>query len=155
MIGNSGDFMQMFIRHEKNIMRLYEAFAESFPVNRGLWQGIAEEKQRHIKKLEEVSVESGLNEWLLQDNRLTPQGMKFSEKYIENQAEKAKNGRLSASQSFAIAKDLETALVEKQFSRIGDLSVEELKSALLEISGDTLKHLKLVTEAMDAEPVNG
>jgi|WetSurMetagenome_2_1015567.scaffolds.fasta_scaffold00105_5 hypothetical protein len=155
MIGNSEDFMHMFIRHERNIMRLYEVFAECFPAKQDLWRGMAADKQQHIKMLDEISAECALDQWLLQENRLTPQGMKFAEKYIENQAEKAKNGKLSPSQSFAIARDIENALVEKQFSRIGDLTAENLMATLINISGDTQRHLKTIIQAYEAEPVSG
>jgi hypothetical protein len=154
MIASAGDVMQMFIRHERNIMRLYEVFAECFPNSKDMWRSFAVDKQRHLKRLEELNTEGSLDEWLKHENRLAPQSMKFAEKYIESQAEKARNGKLGISQACAIAKDIETALVEKQFSGISELPSEELKTALISIAADTKKHLDEVIQAFDAEQVS-
>jgi rubrerythrin len=151
MIGESGDIMQMLINHELTMKRLYEVFAGTFSGHKDLWTGLADDEQRHADMLGKIMYEPGVDEWVLQDNRLNPQVIKFSDRYIESQAEKAQFGKLSLKQALSIARDLEGALVEKQFSKISDLSSEELREPLISIAADTERHLKTVEEALDAE----
>lgn len=151
MIGESGDIMQMLIKHELTMKRLYEVFAGTFPRHKDLWSGLAADEQRHADVLKKVMYEPGIDEWVFQENRLTPQSIKFSDSFIEKQIDKAESGTLSAKQALDIARDLEGALVEKQFLRIGNLSSEELRDALIPVSLDTQRHFDMVEEALAAE----
>jgi len=145
------DVLEMLIRHELAIKKLYEIFAVMFPNRKDFWQGLADDEKRHADWFGTLRSEETLEKWLLSDGRLKPQAIKSSIGYVESQIVRAQNSRLSLLQALSIANDLENALLEKQFSKIDESVAAEVGSVLMNIAAETLKHRKTIVEAIDAE----
>jgi rubrerythrin len=145
------DILEMLIRHELAIKQLYELFALIFPNHQEFWQLIAEDEQRHCQWLETLRSEEFLKNWFLSESRLKMQAIKASISYVELQKARAKKGTLSNMEAFSISKDLENALLEKQFLKMSALAPENIRTIFTKLAGETERHLKTIAKALDTE----
>lgn len=148
---DSPDVLEMLIRHELAIKQLYEIFATLFTKRQDFWQSLAKDEQRHADLLGTLRSEPTLDTWLLHDSRLRPQAITSSIKYVESQIVRAEVGNLSVLQALAIARDLENALIEKQFSKLSESVSKEVRAILEDIATETERHRKSVGVAMNTE----
>jgi len=142
------DVLELLIRHELAIKRLYEACAVAFPERRDLWQGIAGDEQRHSDTLEALRSGDSADKGSWFGNRLKPQAIKSSIAYVEKQTARAEGGYLSLREALSVARDLETALLEKQFSRMSGSAAAKV---LLGLAADTEGHRRAFASALEAE----
>jgi len=145
------DVLGMLIRHELAIKQLYEIFAPMFTNHEGFWQNLAADEQIHANWLAALRSKSITGKWLLYDSQLKPQAIKTSIGYVESQIARAKEGNFSLLQALSIARDLENALLERQFSKLKDSAPEEIRSVLMSLADETERHLKKVIEVIDSE----
>jgi hypothetical protein len=144
-------FLELLIEHESAVGRLYEVFASLSPDREEFWRSLATAEQMHAEKLGELDSVPSVDRWLSHDSGLRPQAIKSSIGYVESQIERAQEGRLSSLQALSIAKDLENALIEEQFSRMSDSIHAEASPILEELAAETETHRKILAEALEAE----
>ncbi|MCE5254806.1 MAG: hypothetical protein LLG45_11485, partial [Actinomycetia bacterium] len=92
-----------------------------------------------------------INGWLLRESGLRLQVVRSSIGYIDSQKERAREGRLNLLQALSIAGDLETALIEEQFSRMSGSSHVAATPILTELAVETERHRRILSEAVEAE----
>jgi len=148
---NAPDVVELLIRYELAIKQLYEAFAAAFADRRSFWQALAQDEQRHADCLSALRSGGMLDAWLQQDVTVKPQALLSSIAYVDSQAQRAREGNLAPVQALSIAKDLESALLEKQFSKISASVSPEARSMLMDIAAETDRHRMVVTEALNTE----
>ena len=149
------DVLAMLIRHELSIMQLYENFAIMFRVHEVFWQNLAADEKRHADWLKGLRSDSNAGEWLTSNIQLKPEAVKTSIEYVENQTARAKHGDLSSLQALSIARDLESALLERQFYKLKNSVPKEITPVLTNLTYETENHLKIITEMLAAERKKG
>ncbi len=87
--------------------------------------------------------------WL--DSGLRPQAVKSSVAYVESQRARAEEGGLGLLQALAIARDLENALIENEFSKLSGPVNVEIGSVLEDLAAETERHRKTLAEALESE----
>ena len=145
------DILELLIEHELALKRLYEAFALDFADRRDLWLSLARDEQGHAHGLERLRPQSAEVGRLWFDSGLRPQAVRSSLVYVESQTVRAEGGGLTSIQALSIARDLEDALIENQFSKLSGPANLEVRSVLDELSAETARHRKLLAEALEAE----
>jgi rubrerythrin len=145
------DVLGILIRHELAIKELYAVFATVFKNHKGFWQNLAVDEQRHADWLTELRSHSSAGEWLLHHSQLRPQAIKTSIGYVERKITRAKEGHFDLLEALSVARDLETALLERQLSKLKDSTPEGISSVLKRLVEGTERHLKMVMEALAAE----
>lgn len=145
------DVLQMLIDHELAIKELYGLFAMMFKSHEGFWQHLAADEQRHANRLASLQSDPLTGNWLRWGGQVKPQAIRTSIGYVESQTAKAKKGDFSLLQALSVARDLESALLERQFSRLKDSAPKEIGFVLTSLANETEKHLKTVVEALNEE----
>jgi rubrerythrin len=145
------DILEMLIRHEFAIQQLYELFASMFKSHQKFWQKIAKDEQRHSHWLETLRSKKSLKNWFLSESRLKMQAITASIRYVEMQITRAQKGNFNLLEALSISKDLETALLEKQFSKMSPSVPEKIRTIFIKLAGETEQHLKEIATALDAE----
>lgn len=151
MTTDAPDVLELLIDHELSIKRLYEAFVAAFNDLRGFWQTLAGDEQGHADRLEKLRTEPTLNLWLTHEGRLKPPAIKSSIEYVQSQTTRAQGGGLSLLQALAIARDLESALIERQFLAPSEPVCAEIRSTLMELTAETERHRQVVADALETE----
>jgi hypothetical protein len=145
------DVLQLLIDHESAIKHLYQAFAASFPDFRDFWLTLAGDEQGHADKLERLRTEPALDEWLRHESQFKPPAIRSSIDYLDGQLARAQGGGLSLLQALAIATDLESALIERQFLIPGGPACAEIRSVLTDLNAETERHREVVANALETE----
>jgi len=145
------DLLEALIAHEAAVKRLYETFADLFPSRAGFWRNLAREEQGHAARLRELGPDPTIADWLARESGLRPQGVRSSVVYVESQIEKARAGGLGLVQALVVARDLENALIEEQFTRMSRSSHVAASAVLGELAAETETHRALLASALEAE----
>lgn len=151
MTENQADILELLVMHELTIKRLYEAFAVQFENQRNFWSTIAKEEQMHADQLESFRAEATYAKWLVVEKRLKADALKLSIGYIGNQAVEAEAGRFNLTRALSTARDIESALLEKVFYRVGDFIPQEIRPILANITTDSERHRRSIAALLDAQ----
>lgn len=151
MPDNASNILELLIQHELVIKQLYTVFAANFGHRQNFWQNLANEEQRHADWLKTLQSEEATKRWFQSSSRLVPQAINTSIKYIEAQILKANQKQISSREAFSIAKDLESSLLEKQFSKISDLAPAKIKTILQKLAAETEKHRIAIVAVSNTE----
>jgi rubrerythrin len=151
MAGVEPSILELLIEHELAVKRLYEAFALDFAERGDLWQSLARDEQGHADRLGRLMPQSNEVGRLWLDSGLRPQAVKSSIAYVESQRARAEGGGLGLLQALAIARDLENALIENEFSKLSGPVNVEIGSVLEDLAVETERHRKMLAEALEAE----
>jgi rubrerythrin len=145
------DILSLLGKHELVLKQLYETFAAKFAEHQSFWRDLAVEEQKHSDWLETLRVDSVVNKYLLNDIQLKPQAVKSSIEYVERQIAKAQEGGFGLLQAFSIARDLEEALIEKQFLKLSRSASKEIRLIFTELVAETERHRDALIKAINAE----
>ncbi|MBN1355373.1 hypothetical protein JXA40_03775 [bacterium] len=151
MIKQESELLELLISHELAIKNLYLLFAGLFPGHTDFWTCIAQDEQTHSEWLECLRSKKTLGEWFLSMSRLKQEGIETSIAYVEKQTARAREGNFSLLEALSISRDLENALIEKQFSEVNESVPVEIRSVFMDLLADTERHRKIFTEALEAE----
>jgi hypothetical protein len=143
--------LELLIKHELAIKQLYETYAPTFTDWQAFWQCLAEDEQKHADVLGMLRAESNIDKLLIHEGKIRPQAIKLAINYVEGQRERAQKYNITMLQALSIAKDLESALLEKQFSRLSDFTSKDMKVILMNLAVETERHRDAIVEALNAE----
>ncbi len=142
--------VEMVANHELALKELYQTYAERVPASKALWLRLVQDEQRHSDWLE--SLVSGLGS----ANPLGSCGwprraaIESSLEYIQVQILRARQTEVTLLTALSIAKDLENALLEKEFLKVADGACPEVREVFGRLVAGTKKHGQMVTEALAA-----
>ncbi|MCU0917416.1 MAG: hypothetical protein MUC88_23050 [Planctomycetes bacterium] len=142
--------VKMLSDHELALKELYLTYAAKIPSLKDFWLGLAEDEQRHSDWLQSLISAAGTDD--SQDLGCWPRfaAVESSLKYIRAQTVRAKQGEIPLLVALAIAKDLESALLEKEFFRVADSTSSEVRAVLGKLVAGTETHGRAVAKALDA-----
>lgn len=145
------DILDMLIAHELAVKRLYEVFGTTFVDRRDLWQALATDEQEHADRLSRLRPDPRARGSLVRESRLRPEAVKSSISYVESQIERAEGGRLALLQALSIARDLESALIEEELSKLCESEHPEIRSIMMGIAEETKGHREMLNDALHGE----
>lgn len=148
---DESDLMGLLAGHELALARLYEVCSDVFPDKRDLWRGLAMEERGHAETLERLRSDPDVVRWSLHDSNLKPQAVRSSTAYVDTQLRRVQEGSVGALRALSIAKDLEDALVEKQFAKLDPTAFPRSAPVLEAFIADIQRHRSTIAEAIEME----
>jgi hypothetical protein len=145
------DSLELLIRHELAIKQLYELFAVMFPEFHDFWRNIVGEEQQHADLLLRLQSKETLKKWFLSDGQLKRLAIRGSLDYLDAQIMRISKASISVREALSIAKDLEDALIEKQFFKVTGSAPEEISLSMRDIVAESRQHQRRIAEALNAE----
>jgi hypothetical protein len=146
---DNNDLLVFLSDNEMAISRLYRQFAETFPEDAEFWEKISYQEISHgedIDQLRELAAEGILP---LGKSTLRAQAVQTNIRYINTLIEECRAGRMPKKKAYALALDLENALIEKKFLDVFDFSMAgDYKSIQMKLVGETENHRKWITELL-------
>jgi rubrerythrin len=140
--------VQLLIDHELALKELYQTYATALPSRKDLWLKLAADEQRHADWLDSLGSQTagaaGPRLWP------RPAAIASSLKYIRAQILRARQARVTLLVALAVAKDLESALLEKEFFKVADEASPELRAVFRRLVTATETHWRTVADALDA-----
>ncbi len=151
MQGQASHIVELLIHHELALKRLYARFSTMFPTQRDFWQSLAADEQSHAAWLEALGSDGITGAWGESHNQLKPQAIRTSIGYVESQITRAEAGAFPLCKALSIARDVERALLERQFSKLGKAAPTAMREVLLKLAEETEGHLRKVEEMLLVE----
>ena len=135
--------------HEETIGDLYTAFANRFPDDREFWAELSDEEYAHADWVRALAgrVEGG--ELTINEGRFSTKALENSMNYIKGWIKQAESEEITLLYALSIAKDIENALLDKNFFEVFEADSEDMANvlnALIEASGE---HRDRVLEKLD------
>jgi rubrerythrin len=146
--------LELMIGHELAMQGLYEACAEAFPERHELWSRLASDEQEHAGLLATLRSVSPL-EMRATYARFKPQPIKTSTQYAREQTVRVREGLLTDVEAFALAVDLETALLEGHSIKLAPSAPMAIRPVLMELAAGDTRHRAAVKAALDAAKAAG
>lgn len=149
MTENALEMLGLLVRHELAIRSLYLTYGEILTDAREFWHGLAHEEQVHAERLEALGAEPKLGVWLTAETRRKSQAVLSSMKYLKDQESRARRDGLTAVQALAVARDIERALIDREFLAAPDPACTEIAAELEALRHDTERHRRIIEEALE------
>ena len=142
--------VKMLSDHELALKELYQTYAAKIPSLEDFWLRLAADEQRHSDWLGLLMSKPGVDDSSDPCCWPRPAAVESSLKYIRAQIVRAKQGEVTLLVALSIAKDLESALLEKEFFRVADSASPEARAVLGRLVLATEKHGRAVVKALEA-----
>jgi hypothetical protein len=151
MTGDEPDIVDLMMQHELAIGRLYAGFAAEFSHEQDLWEALTRDEQAHADKLGVLRRDPFVNRWLSHQSGIKPQAVRSSIAYVDELEARARAGKFNLVGALSAARDLETALIELEFSKIDPTISADAGEVLQDLHEETRRHLAAVTSALEIE----
>jgi hypothetical protein len=143
--------LELWIRHELAVKRLYEVFAIMFEKHEEFWDKLAKQEQSHAENLSRFRTRQSMESWLLSEMQLTPELILKATEYVEEKRELATKRQVNATQAFSLAENIEKFLVDGVFSKIRGTPPPGVRAVLETLMEETKIHLaSLITMQKEA-----
>ncbi len=147
----TNDVLELLAEHELVLKKLYTIYTSIFKDHEAIWRKLADDEQNHADWLMSLRPYPSIIRWLDNESNLKPQSISNSIRYVEDQIQKAMEGGITYMQALSTARDLESALIERQFSRMKAAAPDEIAKVMARLCQETEKHLKTVVDEISSE----
>lgn len=142
------EYIELLARCEEQFNALYECYVASFageaPEVTAFWQQLAKDETLHARWVRSLEPRVQRGEIWLRDNRYNPESATLLYAYATQRVREARQAAPSLVAALAIAVDLETTLVEKNFYAVFDTADADAQRALKTLSNSAEEHLRRV-----------
>lgn len=142
--------VKMLSDHELALKELYQTYAAKIPSLKDFWLRLAADEQHHSDWLSSLMPKPGVDDSSDPCCWPRPAAVESSLKYIRALIVRAKQGEVTLLVALSIAKDLESALLEKEFFRAADSACPDVRAVLGRLIAATERHGRAVVKALDA-----
>ena len=132
--------------HEKEIARLYEVYAETFPVYRSFWIELSKEEIEHANWIErlQAKIENGSGDFVVE--RFTVAAIEHNIDYVKELIYEAEDANFQLIEALSAALHLEEALSESKYFEVWEGDSAETKRTLTSLARSSREHYQKVKE---------
>jgi len=133
--------------HEKEIVGLYEVYAETFPAYSSFWTDLSKEEIEHAGWIErlQAKIEDGTEVFVVE--RFPAAAIEKSISYVNGLINKAGEADFELIDALSEALHLEEALSESKYFEVLEGDSDETKRTLTLLASSSRKHYQKVREA--------
>jgi rubrerythrin len=133
---------------EFDVARIYDVFANKFPVHKDLWTELSAEEKMHTRWIENLLEEAVSGSIELRKGRFNTGAIQSFSKYAEDILSRIQKEDISLTQAVDMAVDLETSLLERRFYDIFDGDSDILKETFSNMISQTSGHIGKIQRIM-------
>jgi hypothetical protein len=138
----------LLAKNEAALGQLYQAYAVALPAMKDLWVKLTVDEQHHAQWLEALALQAAVADPPVPCCWPRQAAVESSLEYINRETLRARQPGLTAVAALSIAKDLEDALLEKQFFRAAEGVSPNVKAVFGRLIAATEKHRQVVLDAL-------
>jgi hypothetical protein len=133
--------LEALAKNEETLSRLYKKYSLQFSAYSKFWSGLSFKEISHAKQIRMfyLKIREGSADFEVGRFELGP--IKLFSRYLNKLILKEEETLINA---FAVAIDIEEALIEKEFFRVFRADSEQLKRLLSRLAADTKEHRRLI-----------
>jgi hypothetical protein len=151
MVENAQEMLGLLVDHELAVKDLYTAYAGVFADVGSFWHALAGDEQSHADRLGLLGTDPSLDLWLDSEARRKAPAVISSIDYLRAEALRARSGQMALVQALAVAKDVEEALIDRQFLFLDSPGCTAISEVLAELREETEMHRQVVADALETE----
>lgn len=136
--------IELMIRQEFLLAKLYTLFAEQFPTHGEVWSDLVKEEKKHAIWLKQLYDAGEKGIILFDEGKIKTYTMNAYIEHLERVIARAENQELTTVQAISFTLDFECALIEKNVFTHFDSTSEKARSVLKRLIMDTENHIKIV-----------
>lgn len=138
--------IELLIKHEKAIGRLFETYAIKFPDHKQFWATLAWEEQDHAKNIRKLAQLIKKRHVRFDSEKFKPIAIKTSIEYIEKEITRANKEDISLKTALSVAINIEKAIIDGEIFDAFKGYSTEAKSFLRKCASDFAEHYRSVEE---------
>lgn len=138
----SAEIVTLYVAQELKMAELYTLFAGRYPELRDFWTSMAEEENRHAASIRELSEKMGSGGVMFNPGRTGADTLQSFLNYLDGIISNTKKKLLPLSNALSLARDVETALIEKKAFEHFRGGTPDVENLLLELGKETARHVE-------------
>jgi len=145
----SKEIMDLLLKHERAISKLYSMCAEQFPQLSSFWNQLADEERKHAAVLEKLLGKVDDHTLYINDARFKIRPLEISLEYAEEVTSKINKGDIALISALSIAHSIENSLFESDYFEIFKGESAYLNQHLKQLQDETADHRDRVKVMLD------
>jgi hypothetical protein len=145
------DIIELLAQHEEALARLYEAYVDALPERRDLWTTMAADEAAHSRWIRDLASAVSEGSLAVGPGRYSLQSLRSSLEFVNGQVTHALSGGVSAVEALSVARDLESALIERNFYDVVEADSADVKRVWRALAESTQAHRARIAEAWERE----
>ena len=140
------EIMEMLIKHEEAISKLFEAYAQKFPEYKEFWSTVSWEEKDHAENIRKLSqmIEKGHAHFDLE--KFKPSVIENSMDYIAKELVRAEQENISLRTALSVALNIEDAIIDgKVFEKFKGYTADA-KRFLRECAASFAEHYRAIKD---------
>jgi rubrerythrin len=144
--GNASEVIEAMAKNEEAVSRLYQAYADKFPVQKAFWSGLAADETSHAGWLRGLLAKMKEGALSMNRDRFKIQPVRGFAAYLERELVSAREPGMSPVNAVSVALYVEESLIEQRYFEVFASDAPELKRVLTDLATATNAHLEKVRE---------
>ncbi|MGM0688868.1 MAG: ferritin family protein [Bacillota bacterium] len=145
----SKEIMDLLLKHERAISKLYSMCAEQFPELSSFWDQLADEEKKHAAVLEKLLEKVDDHTLYLNDARFKIRPLEISLEYAEEVTGQVEKGNVNLIRALSIAHSIEDSLFESRYFEIFKGESAFLNQHLKQLQDEAADHRDRVKVMLD------
>lgn len=112
------EMLDLLVRHEERIARLYQLYAERFPEEARRWSGVARQEETHAERIREWAARWEAGKAELSEVPFESAPVRVSMEFLSGAIREAEAGTPSLEEGVGVAIDVENTFIDREFFRI-------------------------------------
>lgn len=140
------DEIEMLVRHEEAISKLYNAYAQKFPDHEEFWATVSWEELDHAEKIRQLSQIIKQGHARFDFDTFKPNVIKISLDYIAKELVRARREDISLKNALSVALNIEKAIVDGKVFESFKGFTSKAKSFIRECATNFAEHYRAIQD---------
>lgn len=137
------EILALMLKQETLLAKLYQVFAQKFPVHEKLWHKLAREEKKHAGWIKQLRAASEKKVVFFSASPIKPHTLETFVHGIEEKIKQAEADGFDARQALVCTIDLERSLIEKNVFSLFEGMTEKASSTMKFLLTETKEHQEL------------
>jgi|WetSurMetagenome_2_1015567.scaffolds.fasta_scaffold102969_2 rubrerythrin len=128
--------------NEESIAKLYQGYAEAFPVLLDFWTSLAVEEMNHASWLKDLGAKTLTSKTFVDESRFNTYALQTLTNYLDKETTRLNEQKTPLTEALSIACFIEQSLIETNYFEVFRADSAEIKRVFNKLRDETLAHGK-------------
>jgi rubrerythrin len=145
----TASILERLASNEESVAKLYEGYANSYPVLNEFWISLATEEMKHASWIRNLGREVEKGAVFINEKRFNVVAVHSMTNYLKKELGRLIEQKIPIVEALSITLSIEQSLIESKFFEVFETDSVNLKHILVKIRDDTTKHREKSKEALE------
>jgi hypothetical protein len=143
------DLIEKLASNEEHVARLYNGYAEAFPILIGFWSSLATDEVKHASWIKNLGSKTETKRIFADENRFNIFAIQAFMDYLDKELAKLKEQEVSLIEALSTTLYIEQSLIESKVFEVFKTDSVEFEHTLTKLRDDTLVHCNRAKEQLE------